>query len=63
VRFQSSDMSTVEGDDGDMNTVDCCLELVDAWAGLERALQFTFSIATGGTAGTYFSLLMNILFL
>jgi len=63
VRLESSDMSVVEGNDGEMNTFDCCLELVDTWAGLERALQFTFSIATGGTAGTYFSLLMNILFL
>ena len=63
MRLQSSDMSVVEGNDGDMNTVDVCLELVHAWTGLERELQFSFSIAAQGTAGTYFSLLMNMLFL
>ena len=62
MRLQSSDTSVVEGDDGEMNTFDVCLGLVHAWAGLERELQFIFFIAAGGTAGTYFSLLMNILF-
>ena len=52
MRLQSSDTSVVEGDDGEMNTFDVCLELVHAWAGLERELQFTFSIAAQRTAGT-----------
>ena len=62
MRLQTSDMFVLEGNDGDMNTANVCLELVDIWAGLERDLQFTFSTKTQRTIGMYFSLLMSILF-
>ena len=46
-------MSVMEGNEGDKNRANVCLELTNVWAGLEREVQFNLSIATMGTAGMY----------
>ena len=51
VNIQSTSVTAMEGNDGDLNSVDICLDLVDVFDGLERELQFNLSIATLVTAG------------
>jgi len=51
VNIQSTSVTAMEGNDGDFNRVDICLNLVDVFDGLERELQFNLSIATLVTAG------------
>lgn len=51
VNIQSTTITAMEGSEGDMNSVDICLGLVDVFDGLERELQFNLSIATLVTAG------------
>lgn len=51
VNIQSTSVTAMEGNDGDFNRVDICLNLVDVFDGLERELQFNLSVATLVTAG------------
>ena len=44
MRLQSTSVSVLEGGDGDMRTVDVCLQLENVLDGLKRELQFNFSI-------------------